>query len=48
MHPLNGALTLPYVPARVTRDALVAHRHSIAPTHCRKECLLAFSVALLK
>ena len=26
VHPLNGALTIPYVPARVTRDALVAHR----------------------
>ena len=28
MHPLSGALPLPYVPARVTRGALVAHRHS--------------------
>ena len=27
MHPLRGALPLPYVPARVTRGALVAHRH---------------------
>ena len=27
MHPWSGALPLPYVPARVTRDALVAHRH---------------------
>ena len=25
MHPLSGALPLPYVPARVTRGALVAH-----------------------
>ena len=25
MHPLSGALGLPYVPARVTRDALVGH-----------------------
>ena len=25
MHPFNGALHLPYVPARVTRGALVAH-----------------------
>ena len=31
MHPLSGALPLPYVPARVTRGALVAHRHSFAP-----------------
>ena len=29
MHPLSGALPLPYVPARVTRGALVAHRHSL-------------------
>ena len=28
MHPLSGALNLPYVPARVTRGALVAHGHS--------------------
>ena len=25
----------PYVPARVTRGALVAHRHSFAPSRCR-------------
>ena len=35
MHPLNGALPLPYVPARVTRGALVAHRHSVARPRCR-------------
>ena len=35
MHPLSGALPLPYVPARVTRGALVAHRHSFAPPRCR-------------
>ena len=35
LHPLSGALPLPYVPARVTRGALVAHRHSFAPPHCR-------------
>ena len=27
MHPLSSSLPLPYVPARVTRGALVAHRH---------------------
>ena len=31
MHPLSGALPLPYVPASVTRGALVAHRHSFTP-----------------
>ena len=35
MHPLSGALPLPYVPARVTRGALVAHWHSFAPPLCR-------------
>ena len=35
MHPLSGALPLPYVPARVTRGALVAHRHSMLPPRCR-------------
>ena len=37
MHPLklSGALPLPYVPAHVTRGALVAHRHSLAPLRCR-------------
>ena len=34
MRPLSGALPLPFVPALVTRDALVAHRHSFAP-RCR-------------
>ena len=35
MHPLIGVLPLPYVPARVTHGALVAHMHSFAPPHCR-------------
>ena len=35
MHPLSCALPLPYVPARVTRGALIAHRHSFASPHCR-------------
>ena len=35
MHPLSDALPLPYVPARVTRGALVAHRHSFVPPRCR-------------
>ena len=26
MHPLNGAILVPYVPVRVTRGALAAHR----------------------
>ena len=35
MHPLYGALPVPYVPVRVTRGALVAHRHTYAPPRCR-------------
>ena len=35
MHPLSSALPLPYVPAHVTRGALVAHRHSFALPRCR-------------
>ena len=34
MHSFSDGLPLPYVPARVTRGALVAHRHSFAPPHC--------------
>ena len=36
MHPLNGALPGLYVPVRVTRGALVAHRYTYAPPSCRK------------
>ena len=35
MHPLNGALPGPYVPVRVTRGALVAHRYTYAVPSCR-------------
>ena len=35
MHPLSGALPLPYVPACVTRGSLVAPRHSFANPRCR-------------
>ena len=35
MHPLFGALLGPYLPVRVTRDALVAHRYTYAPPCCR-------------
>ena len=35
MHHSRGPLPLPYVPASVTRGALVAHRHSFAPPRCR-------------
>ena len=35
MHPLYGALPVPYAPVRVTRGALVAHRYNSAPPRCR-------------
>ena len=50
VHPLNGALPLPYVPARVTRGALVAHRYTYAPPRCRtlqySRTFIPFSVSL--
>ena len=35
MHPLSSALSLPYVPALVTRGALIDYRHSFMPPRCR-------------
>ena len=35
MHPLCGALPVPYVPVRVTRCTLIAHRYTYAPPRCR-------------
>ena len=35
VHPPNGALPGPYVPVRITRGALVAHRYTYAPPRCR-------------
>ena len=35
MHPLYGALPVPYVAVRVTRGALVAHRYTLVPPCCR-------------
>ena len=35
LHPLYGTLPVPYVPVRVTRGALVAHRYTYAPPRCR-------------
>ena len=35
VHPLNGALPGPYVPVRVTRGSLVAHRYTYAAPRCR-------------
>ena len=50
MHPLSGALPLPYVPERVTRGALVAHKHSFASPPCRtsqyRRSFVSLSVSL--
>ena len=35
MHPLCGALPVSYVPVRVTRGTLIAHRYTYAPPRCR-------------
>ena len=43
MHPLCGALPVPYVPVRVTRGALIAHRFTYAPPRCRtSQCRRTF------
>ena len=34
-HQFCGALPVPYVPVRVTRGALIAHRYTFAPPRCR-------------
>ena len=50
VHPPNCALPGPYVPARVTRGALVAHRYTYAPTRCKtlqySRTFIHFSVSL--
>ena len=50
VHPLNGALPGPYVPVRVTRGALVAHRYTYAHPRCRtlqySRTFIPFSVSL--
>ena len=47
---LNGALPGPYVPVRVSRCALVAHRYTHAPPRCRtlqySRTFIHFSVSL--
>ena len=50
VHPLNGALPGPYVPAQVTRSALVAHRYTYAQPRSRtlqySRAFIPFSVSL--
>ena len=35
MHPLYGALPVPYVPVRVICGVVIAHRHTYVPHRCR-------------
>ena len=35
MHPFCGALPVPYVPVRVTRGAVIAHRFTYVLPRCR-------------
>ena len=35
MHPLYCALPVPYVPVRVTRSVVIAHRYTYVPSRCR-------------
>ena len=35
MHPLYGALPVPYEPVRVIRGAVIAHRYTYAPPRFR-------------
>ena len=50
VHPLNRDLPRPYVPARVTRGALVAHRYTYAPPSCKtlqySRTFIPFSLSL--
>ena len=50
MHPLYGALPVPYVLVRVTRGAVIAHRYTLASRRCRSSqypsTLIPLSVSL--
>ena len=35
MHPLYGALPVRYLPVRITRGAVIAHRYTYVPPSCR-------------
>ena len=50
MHPLCGALYVPYVPVRVTCSTLIAHRYTYVPPGCRtlqyRRIIIPLSVSL--
>ena len=47
MHPLYGALPVPYVPVRVTCGAVIVHRYTYAPPSCRTSQYHRTFIALL-
>ena len=50
MHPLYGALPVPYVPVLVTRGDVNSHRYTYAPPSCRtsqyRRTIIPLSVSL--
>ena len=50
LHHLYGSLPVPYVPLRVRRCAVIAHRFTYAPPRCRttqySKPFISFSVSL--
>ena len=46
MHPFYGALPVPYVPVRVTRGSVIAHRYTYEPHRCRKSQYLIIFISL--
>ena len=50
VHPLCGALSVVYVPVRVTGGTLIAHQYTYAPPRCRtlqyRRTFIALSVGL--
>ena len=50
LHPLYGALPMPYVLVWVTRGVVIAHRYTYAPPRCRtsqySRTFITFSVSL--
>ena len=50
MHPLCGALPVPYLPVRVARGTLIAHRYTDAHPRCRasqnRRAFIPLSVSL--
>ena len=50
LHPLYGALSVPYVPVQFTRGAVIGHRYTYAPPRWRSSqysrTFIPFSVSL--